>query len=162
MTALTTASQYPAALPLGLCVLVGALAAFGLAGFGFSTLSAERRTEGPAALARGAAALSAAAAAALYVWGAVHLFLDETGTAQACRSAGGAGQFGAVDRYGVSYLPPSLQCHLTGGGSYEAAVPGYVTPALTGLAVVAVTLTALAVLESARSARRPANKEKKL
>ncbi|MGR8007613.1 hypothetical protein [Streptomyces hypolithicus] len=159
---MSTASQYPAIVPLAICILVSALLAFGLAGYGFSTLDGDRRPPGVAGVARGAAALSAAAGAAMYAWGSVHLFLDETGTAEACQSAATPAQFGSVDRYSVSYVPPSLQCHLTGGGSYDAAVPGYVAPVMTGLAIVAVTLAVIAAMESAHHTRDQKHKEKKL
>ncbi|MFJ7192062.1 hypothetical protein, partial [Streptomyces bacillaris] len=162
----TTASPIPEATrrsfagqPLGL--LVGTLAALGLVGYGFSTLSGTRRPPGTSGVARGAAALSAAACAGLYVWGAAHLFLDETGTSQACQSAASSSEFSSVNRYSVSYLPPSLSCHLADGRSYDAAVPSYVAPAMTG-SVIAVTLTIIATVESRHSNRHHARKEKKL
>ncbi|MFF9638298.1 hypothetical protein ACF1D2_27450 [Streptomyces bacillaris] len=162
MSAMVTASEYPAAVPLGLGLLVGTLAALGLVGYGFSTLSGTRRPPGTSGVARGAAALSAAACAGLYVWGAAHLFLDETGTSQACQSAASSSEFSSVNRYSVSYLPPSLSCHLADGRSYDAAVPSYVAPAMTGFAVIAVTLTIIATVESRHSNRHHARKEKKL
>ncbi|MER6770917.1 hypothetical protein ACFVG1_36185 [Streptomyces bacillaris] len=96
------------------------------------------------------------------MWGAAHLFLDETGTSQACQSAASSSEFSSVNRYSVSYLPPSLSCHLADGRSYDAAVPSYVAPAMTGFAVIAVTLTIIATVESRHSNRHHARKEKKL
>ncbi|MBQ0829320.1 hypothetical protein [Streptomyces tagetis] len=72
MTSPSAASEYPAAPPLGLRVLVGALTAFGLADHGFGHLAGAGRTPGVSGPAGAAAALSAAACAGLYVWAAEH------------------------------------------------------------------------------------------
>ncbi|MFE7414319.1 hypothetical protein [Streptomyces laurentii] len=139
-------SSYPTALPLLIGVLVAALTAFGLAGYGFRTIG----RGGPAGVARGGAALAGALAAVAYAWGLGSLVRDESGTAQACQDANRA-LFGQVGAFEVSYLPPALDCRLSGGGSYPAAVPGFVTPVMTGCAVIAVTLALIALAEHRRT-----------
>ncbi|MEU6816092.1 hypothetical protein [Streptomyces sp. NPDC046860] len=139
-------SSYPAALPLLLGIVVAVVTAFGLAGYGFPTIGKGGREN----VARGAAALAGALAASAYVWGLASLVRDESGTARACQDANPA-LYGQVGSYSVSYLPPALECHLTSGGSYGAAVPGFLTPVLTGCAVIAVTLALIAVAEHRRT-----------
>ncbi|MDQ0750843.1 hypothetical protein QF034_005074 [Streptomyces africanus] len=139
-------SSYPAALPLLIGIIVAAVTAFGLAGYGFSAIG----RGGPGAVARGGAALAGALAAVAYVWGLVSLFLDESGTAQACQDANPS-LYGQVSGYSVSYLPPALDCRMSSGGSYSAAVSGFVTPVMTGCAVIAVTLALIAAAEHRRT-----------
>ncbi|MFF0202290.1 hypothetical protein [Streptomyces sp. NPDC005017] len=143
-------ASYPSFLPLLIGVVVGAVTAFGLVGYGFSAIGGG----GPAVVARRGAALTGALAAIAYVWGLVSLFLDESGTAQACLDANPS-LYGQVNEYRVSYLPPALDCRLSSGGSYAAAVPGFVTPVMTGCAVIAVTLALIAVAEHRSTATRP-------
>ncbi|MEU6176754.1 hypothetical protein [Streptomyces coeruleorubidus] len=138
-------SSYPAALPLLIGIVAAAVTAFGLTGYGFSAIG----RGGPGAVARGGAALAGALTAGAYAWGLVSLFLDESGTAQACRDANPS-LYGHVSGYGVSYLPPALDCRMSSGGSYSAAVPGFLTPVMTGCAVIAVTLVLIAVAEHRR------------
>ncbi|MEU8538761.1 hypothetical protein AB0C52_02000 [Streptomyces sp. NPDC048717] len=140
-------TSYPAALPLLLGIAIAALAAFGLAGYGFPAIG----RGGPGGVARGGAALAGAAAASAWVWGLVSLFRDESGTAQACQDANPS-LYGQVGSFEVSYLPPALDCRLASGGSYAAAVPGAVTPLMTGCAVIAATLALIAVAEHRRTA----------
>ncbi|MEU7717687.1 hypothetical protein [Streptomyces tibetensis] len=132
-------TSYPSVLPLLICVVVAAVAAFGLFGYGFPAI-------GRGAVAGGGAALAGALAAVAYIWGLVSLFLDESGTAQACQDANPA-LYGQVSGYRVSYLPPALDCRLSSGGSYPAAVPDFLTPVMTVCAVIAVTLALIAVAE---------------
>ncbi|MFJ5773505.1 hypothetical protein [Streptomyces sp. NPDC093094] len=138
-------SSSPAPVPLLLGIVTAAVTAFGLVGYGFSEIG----RSGRGALARGAAALVGALAAVAYTWGLVSLFLDESGTAHVCQDANPS-LYGQVSGYSVSYLPPSLDCHLSSGGSYAAAVPGFLTPVMTGCAVIAVTLALIAVAERGR------------
>ncbi|MBQ0988405.1 hypothetical protein KBZ10_28645 [Streptomyces sp. F63] len=137
------ASSYPAALPLLIGLVTAAVTAFGLVGYGFSAI-------GRGAVARGGAALSGATAALAQAWGLVSLFLDESGTARACQDANPS-LFGQVSGYGVSYLPPALNCRMASGGSYPAAVPGFLTPMMTVCAVIATALALLAVAEHRRT-----------
>ncbi|WP_159041927.1 hypothetical protein [Streptomyces aureus] len=136
-------SSYPAFVPLLIGIVVAALTAFGLLGYGFPAI-------GRGAVARGGAALAGALAAVAYAWGLVSLFRDESGTSQACQDAD-PGLYGQVNGFSVSYLPPGLDCRLTSGGSYAAAVPDFLTPVMTGSAVIAVTLALLAVAEHRRT-----------
>ncbi|MCC3650648.1 hypothetical protein LIX60_03910 [Streptomyces sp. S07_1.15] len=145
-------SSYPAVLPLLLGIVTAAVAAFALVGHGFPAI-------GRGAMARGGAALSGATAALAYAWGLVSLVLDESGTAQACRDANPS-LFGQVSGYSVSYLPPALNCRMASGGSYPAAVPGFLTPVMTVCAVIAVTLALLAVAEH-RGTTRPEHREQR-
>ncbi|BAU86293.1 hypothetical protein SLA_5415 [Streptomyces laurentii] len=48
-----------------------------------------------------------------YAWGLGSLVRDESGTAQACQDANQA-LFGQVGAFEVSYLPPALDCRLSG------------------------------------------------
>ncbi|WP_051722535.1 hypothetical protein [Streptomyces albus] len=136
-------SSYPAALPLLLGIVTAAVTALGLVGYGFPAIAR-------GAVAGGGAALAGALAALAHLWGLASLFLDESGTAQACRDANPS-LFGQVIGYSASYLPPALNCHTAAGGSYPAAVPGFLTPAMTVCAVIAVTLALLAVAEHRRT-----------
>ena len=135
-------------------ILIGLIVAVTLAVYGASSLARNgiRRTDLGVRL-RAGAALAGAAAALMYVWGAVHLVRDETMTNQACRDAMPAAQAAHLSGVDVSLLPVHLNCYVTGGGSYAAAVPGYVNPALLGLALTAVVLGVFAALESERRAR---------
>jgi hypothetical protein len=136
-------STYPAALPLLLGIVVAAVTAFALVGYGFPAI-------GRGAVASGGAALAGALAAVAYAWGLVSLFLDESGTAQACQDANPA-LYRQVSGYRVSYLPPALDCRLSSGGSYAAAVPDFLTPVMTVCAVIALTLALIAVAERRRT-----------
>ncbi|CAM5730236.1 hypothetical protein SALBM311S_00433 [Streptomyces alboniger] len=136
-------SSYPAVLPLLLGIVAAAVIAFGLVGYGFPAI-------GRGAVARGGAALAGALAAVAYAWGLVSLFLDESGTAQACQDANPS-LYGQVSGYSVSYLPPALNCRMSSGGSYPAAVPGFLVPVMTGCAVIGVTLALIAVAEHRRT-----------
>ncbi|OFA53132.1 hypothetical protein Sfr7A_16860 [Streptomyces xinghaiensis] len=143
MVAMTT--THPAALPLLLGIVAAAVTGLGLVGYGFPAM-------GRGAVARGGAALSGALAALAYAWGLVSIFLDESGTAQACQDANPS-LYGQVGDYSVSYLPPALNCRLSSGGSYEAAVPGFLTPVMTVCTVIAVILALIAVAGHHRTAR---------
>ncbi len=138
-------SSHPTAMPLLIGIITAAVTAFGLTGYGFSAIG----RGGRGAVARGGAALGGALAAVAYVWGLMSLFLDESGTAQACRDANPS-LYGQVSGYSVSYLPPALDCRMSSGGSYLAAVPGFLTPVMTACAVTAVALVLIAVAEHRR------------
>ncbi|MFH8495604.1 hypothetical protein [Streptomyces coeruleorubidus] len=140
-------SSHPAALPLLIGIITAAVTAFGLTGYGFSAIG----RGGRGAVARGGAALAGALAAVAYVWGLMSLFLDESGTAQACQDANPS-LYGQVSGYNVSYLPPALDCRMPSGGSYSAAVPGFLGPVMTACAVTAVTLALIGVAERRRAA----------
>ncbi|MET7987634.1 MULTISPECIES: hypothetical protein [unclassified Streptomyces] len=141
-------------------ILIGLIVAVTLAVYGASSLA--RRGIRRASLGvrlRAGAALAGAAAALMYAWGAVHLVRDETMTTQACRDAVPAAQAAHVSGVDVSLVPLHLNCHVTGDGSYAAAVPQYVNPAVLGLALIALVLGVFAALESERRSRTDFTKE---
>lgn len=135
-------------------ILFGLIVAATLTGYGASSLARRgiRRADLGIRL-RAGATLAGGAAALMYVWGAVHLVRDETMTTQACREAVPAARAADISGVDVSLLPVHLNCHVTGGSSYAAAVPEYVNPVLLGLALVAVVLGVFAAFESERQAR---------
>ncbi|MEE1751543.1 hypothetical protein [Streptomyces sp. SP18CS02] len=91
---------------------------------------------------RGAVALVWAGAVGMYGWGVLHLvLLDESNQALACREVLGPERSPLLDRYEPSFVPLRFGCHVRGGQTYEAAVPGYVNPVAGALGVAAVALT---------------------
>ncbi|MFE3046890.1 hypothetical protein ACFXIY_07540 [Streptomyces albidoflavus] len=66
-------------------------------------------------------------------------------------SGGESSLFGQVNGYSVSYLPPALDCRLSSGGSYGAAVPEALTLIMVGCAVIATTLALIAITEHRHS-----------
>ncbi|MEV6587542.1 hypothetical protein [Streptomyces acidicola] len=150
----------PSPLIVLLIIVVGGITAFGLAGYGFGRLGRHGvRGSGPEVVLPSLAALAGAAALAMYVWGAVHLLLDETMTTDACREAVGEQHAAGIDRYDVSYVPLRLGCHVEGVGTYAAAVPGYVNPAAVGLALTGVVLMISGGFVSELRARHDLRKE---
>ncbi|MGK5627564.1 hypothetical protein [Streptomyces sp. URMC 123] len=141
--------------------LIGLAVAGAFAVYGCSTLARHGvRRSGAGPVLRGLAGLAAAASAAVYVWGAGHLVMDESMLAQACRAALGPERAAAVDGYEVSYLPPRLGCRADGDVLHATtAVPGYVNPAWVGLALAAVALGVLAGLASEYRTRAHLRKE---
>ncbi|MGW3584494.1 hypothetical protein ACWDM8_24590 [Streptomyces rubiginosohelvolus] len=148
-------SSYPAALPLLLGIVIAGVTVVGLIGYGFQTIGRGGRK----AVALAGAALTGALAAICYAWGLGSLFLDESGTAQACQDANPS-LYGQVSGYEVSYLPPALNCRIPSGGSYTAAVPDFLAPVMTGCAVIAVTFVLIALTENHRTTR-PEHPEKR-
>ncbi|MFF3446651.1 hypothetical protein ACFYXJ_05850 [Streptomyces sp. NPDC002667] len=141
-------------------ILIGLIVAVTSAVYGASSLARRGiRQAGLGLRLRAGAALAAAATALMYVWGAVHLVRDETMTTQACRAAVPAAQAAHLSGVDVSLVPLHLNCHVTEGGSYAAAVPEYVNPAVLALALIAVVLGVFAALESERRARTDFKKE---
>ncbi|MFN8075276.1 MAG: hypothetical protein U0Q15_07635 [Kineosporiaceae bacterium] len=82
------------------------------------------------------AAGSVAAAAMLYRWAGMNVFVAEEWSDRACSAAGGD----AVGRA----LPLGLSCR-TGAGAVEAAVPAWVNPTLAGLVVVLIVLATASI-----------------
>ncbi|MGW2885813.1 hypothetical protein ACWDDN_10750 [Streptomyces griseoruber] len=153
-------SDQPNTVSILLIILFGLAVAATLAVYGGATLA--RRGIGRSDLGvrlRGGAAFSGAMAALMYAWGALHLVRDETMTDQACKQAVPSSQTAHITGADVSYLPLHLNCHITGGGSYPAAVPDYVNPSLLGFALIAIVLGVFATLESELSARNNFKKE---
>ncbi|MFD7914738.1 hypothetical protein ACFV30_29135 [Streptomyces sp. NPDC059752] len=146
-------STFEAPDPVGLVliILIGGISAASLAGYGFS--SAMRQGAGRKGVARGFAALAASAMAAMYVWGAFHLIMDETMTDRACKEAVGPERAGRIDGYAPSYMPLGLDCHVRGSGTYVAAVPGYVNPSVLALGLIAAVLGGIAAAAPEPGAR---------
>ncbi|MFB7617087.1 hypothetical protein [Kitasatospora sp. NPDC056181] len=147
-----------------LIILAGPVIAFGLIGYGGTTLA--RRREGGARTVHGLAALAGAGAAAMYTWGALHVGMavldaDDSGAGSApirpCRAAGNEKAMEVVG-YEVHYLPLDFVCHVPGGRDYTAdTVPGYVTPAASALGLTAVALPLSTAFAAEFRARRSRN-----
>jgi hypothetical protein len=156
--------ELPDSVALLLILFFGSLATLGLAAYAVTLVARHgiRRSGTPVTL-RYLAAFAAAGAVAVYTWGALHLLIDETAADQACKDAVGAAQAADVDRYETSLVPLRFGCHVSGGGTYEAAVPGYVNPTVLGLALLAIILAIFAALDSSgRSASDTSSTGKKI
>jgi hypothetical protein len=128
--------------------LAGLLATPGLAIYAVVTLVRAGRRRTRAGLLKGAAILAWVATVGMYTWGVLHLLLlDEHAQAAACTKVlGGPDKRSevVVDRYETSFVPLRFGCHVKGGKTYEAAIPGYLNPVAGVSAVSAVALTACA------------------
>ncbi|GEC03644.1 hypothetical protein SSP24_12990 [Streptomyces spinoverrucosus] len=151
-----------------LLIMVGAITAFGLCGYAFSSLSAQgiRRAD-RATRFRFGAALAGAATAALYSWGALHVFgahmeVEDGGTSSSpirpCLAAGGPEKAAVTLRASVHVVPIRLMCHTKTGESYAAGVPGYVNPAVAFLALSSALLAVGAGYVSELKAREQGRK----
>ncbi|WP_406366383.1 hypothetical protein [Streptomyces sp. NBC_00645] len=130
-----------------LFLVIAAVTAFGLVGYGCSVLArrGERRVEATVAL-RTLAAFSGAAAIAVYAWGLLHVAgslmeAEDGGTdsapARPCRTSGWLERHERgieISGYSVSYVPPGFVCETSDGGSYDI-VPRYIGPAALGFAL---------------------------
>ncbi|MBL1118912.1 hypothetical protein JK364_42100 [Streptomyces sp. 110] len=100
-----------------------------LLGSGLAKRTGRRKTR--AEWLGGIALLSVCVTIALYIWGALHVMFMESDTMrEACAKAGSPEKAAQVDRYSARYLPLRFTCQIDKGGSYDAAVPGYVNPAM--------------------------------
>ncbi|MFF7162654.1 hypothetical protein ACFZBP_15055 [Streptomyces sp. NPDC008086] len=133
-----------------LFVVVAVIVAVGLCGYGGRTLADHglRRAHAAAVL-RGLAALAGGGACALYAWGLLAvcgavMTAEDGGTdsspARSCRTAGWQERsregVEIVDHW-VTYVPLGFVCETSDGGSYDNGdVPGYVNPAVFGLALL--------------------------
>lgn len=146
-----------------LVLVVGVVTAFGLCGYGFGSLSAhgvgraDRVTRW-----RALAALSGAASAALYTWGALHVLSDymevEDGGAgsapiRPCLAAGGPEKAAVTMGTDVQVIPIRLVCHTKTGERYPTGMPGYINPAAAFLALSAALLAVGAGYASELKAR---------
>lgn len=131
--------------------VTAAITAVALTGHGFGRL-ADRgvRRSGLPVILRGVAALTGAAALALYAFGLLGVIgaimtAQDGGTdsapPQSCRTAGWwerHEQGIEIVDWSVSYVPLGFVCETSDGGSYDNGdVPGYVNPAALGLALAA-------------------------
>lgn len=109
---------------------------------------------------RGLAYVVAAGAAVMYAWGMLYvagaaLEADDGGADSSpirpCRTGVQERDYW-IDDYHVWWVPVRFVCHRSDGSTYDREVPGYVNPALAGLAGSAVALAVSALAVSARSA----------
>ncbi|MGW1539852.1 hypothetical protein ACWCPM_06240 [Streptomyces sp. NPDC002309] len=146
-----------------LVLVIGAVTAFGLSGYGFGTLSAHgvRRADRVTRL-RSLAALAGAAAAAVYTWGALHVlgaYLEVkdggagSAPARPCLAAGGPEKAAVTLDVDVQVIPVRLVCRTRTGESYPAGVPGHINPAAAFLALSAALLAVGAGYASELKAR---------
>jgi hypothetical protein len=98
------------------------------------------------------------AAIAAYIWGSLHLLLDETAADAACKTAVGPEHAGHVSSYDISYFPLHFGCRVTGVGTFEGAVPGYLNPTVVALLLVAIALSIMTGFASNRPATTPAGR----
>ncbi|MGW5448757.1 hypothetical protein [Streptomyces asiaticus] len=128
--------------------LIGVIVIFtliGLLGSGVAKRTGRRKTR--AEWLGGIALLSVCVTIALYIWGALHvMFMESDNMRDECAKAGGTAKAAQVDRYSASYLPLRFTCHIDEGGSYDAAVPGYVNPAMGITFVLAIATGAVSVV----------------
>lgn len=87
---------------------------------------------------------------ATYVWGVLHLLQDESAADAACKAAVGPQNAGHVASYDISYLPLHFGCRVTGVGTFEAAVPGYLNPTLIALLLVSLALSVMTAFATDR------------
>ncbi|GAA0598153.1 hypothetical protein [Streptomyces crystallinus] len=127
-------------------LLIGLITVFSLVGYLVSS-GVERGSLPKTASAwlKTSAILLAVATVLMYMLGAGSLiFMEEPDMYAACRNAGGAAKYHEWDGYDGSYFPPRFLCHVKGGGSYPAQVPGYVNPSLLLLSSLTVATSGLA------------------
>ncbi|WP_413799503.1 hypothetical protein [Streptomyces iranensis] len=128
--------------------LIGVIVSFtliGMLGSGIARRTGRRMTR--AEWLGGTALPSVCATIALYAWGALHvMFMESDNMREECAEAGGAAKAAQVDRYSASYLPLRFTCRIDEGGSYDAAVPGYVNPAMGIAFVLAIATGAVSVV----------------
>ncbi|MFF1411557.1 hypothetical protein ACFVX6_17515 [Streptomyces sp. NPDC058289] len=108
---------------------------------------------------RAVASLGMAFGFAMYLWGLLHVaLLDETAQFEACMKAGGTENVARVDAFEGEYVPLRLMCRVDEGGSYGAAVPGYVNPAVVMLAFGTLVAGGVALAEHAELAKKAKRK----
>ncbi|MEU2562484.1 hypothetical protein ABZ626_24555 [Streptomyces longispororuber] len=111
---------------------------------------ARTRSQSPStsrsAYVKSAAGWAWAAAAGVYTWGVLHLFLlDDAAQSRACAKATGTARFTG---YEPSYIPLHFGCRTRDGRTVEAVIPAYVNPSALFLTVCAVVLTGFAIAHS--------------
>ncbi|MFE0628595.1 hypothetical protein ACFW3D_16680 [Streptomyces sp. NPDC058864] len=149
-------------LPLVL-LLTGLVTAIALTGHALGALRRpDVRCSGRDVRLRTLAALLGAGSVALYTWGLLHVAgaviqAEDGGAGSAplrpCSAPDRWGQTVGVVDYAVDYVPLRFVCTASDGSSHTSAtVPGYVNPAVLGLALTAVVCAGAAALESERRA----------
>lgn len=126
-------------------LLIGVLVVICLIGYLGSSLARREETAlGGRLWLRAGAVLSTCAAICVYLWGALHVaFMEDVNMRQACVKAGGKAKASQVDGYEASYIPLRFVCRVAEGGSYSAAVPAWINPAL-GVLVPLALITGVA------------------
>lgn len=134
-----------------LFAVIAVIVAVPLCGYGGRTVADQglRRAGAPGVL-RAVAGFAGAGACVLYAWGLLAvcgavMTAEDGGTdsapPQSCRTAGWweRHQRGIqIVDYTISYVPLGFVCETSDGGSYDNGdVPGYVNPAVLGLALTA-------------------------
>ncbi|MFH8491223.1 hypothetical protein [Streptomyces longisporoflavus] len=116
-------------------LLIGSVVVFSLIVYLCSSLARrERPPHGLRLWLRGGAVLGCCAALCVYLWGLLHVvFMEDTNMREACVKSGGGKRAATVDGYGASYVPLRFTCRIDEGGSYAAAVPPWINPALSVL-----------------------------
>ncbi|MCM3809991.1 hypothetical protein ND808_29745 [Streptomyces sp. DR7-3] len=146
-----SAGGHDSILLLFIC-LIGVIVIFtliGMVGSGIAKRTGRRKTQDE--WLGGTALLSVCATVALYIWGALHvMFMENDNMREECAKAGGAVKAAQVDRYEAHYFPLRFTCHIDEGGSYDAAVPGYVNPAMTIAFVLAIATGAVSIVARGR------------
>lgn len=156
--------------PLFVLALVGGC--FALVGYGVGAVAdgLSGLRERSVAL-RGLAALTAAGAIVVYVWGLLHVFgavveAEDGGTdsspVRSCRTAGWEERAAAgveITGYEVRVVPLGFVCGTSDGGRYDNGdVPGYVNPAVAGFGLTAAASAISAGYLSQRRARTAAGR----
>jgi hypothetical protein len=100
---------------------------------------------------RGLASVAAAATIAVYTWGVLSMFQDESSATIGCQRVAGAAHVDDVSGYETSFIPLHFGCRVDGVGTIEGFVPGFVNPTALTLALVTALL-----LAQARQARNEA------
>lgn len=128
-------------------LIVGALIAFSLVGYVCSSAAQGQLGRGEyTRWAQTGAALLAAAAICVYMWGAsLVLFMEDVDKGRACEKAGTV-QGREIAGYEAHYLPLRFVCETHAGRRYDAVIPGYVTPVvgvLIGSALICAVATSI-------------------
>jgi hypothetical protein len=125
-----------------LILAVALLAVPGLGGHGVAVLVRGRRRRDR--VLRGLAEVAFAATIAVYAFGAMSMFRDESGANAACQQAVGPAHSSDIAAYEISFLPVRFGCRVDRVGTWQVFVPGFVNPAVLALSLVTVLLVALA------------------
>ncbi|GAA3794989.1 hypothetical protein ACFS5L_30705 [Streptomyces phyllanthi] len=139
-------------------------AVFAFVGYGLRTLDREGlRGSGPGPGLRALGALAGAGAAAVYVWGLLHVVgsvveAEDGGTNSSpirpCRMPGREADVVHVVDYSVQYMPLRFVCEDGDGDGYASDdVPGYINPVVVALALTGAALAIAAGFASEHRAR---------
>ncbi|WP_326698138.1 hypothetical protein OG909_12785 [Streptomyces sp. NBC_01754] len=144
-------------------LLIGAVVVISLIGYlGSSVARREQGRPGHRLWLRAGCVVSVCAAICVYLWGTLHvLFMEDLNMRRACVAAGGEAKASKVDGYESSYVPLRFTCRVDGGGSYSAAIPAWVNPALGGLVPLALVTGVVSGVTRDDLKRRKTSSERK-